>query len=1334
MPSSSEAPASGIVLLHLSDLHFGNKNRFQHLDTEGLKAFGQRFSQAVLETLADDLNWKPSVDLIVVSGDIAEVAKPKEFDQGHAFLTAMREELQLPPGRTIFVPGNHDYNWSLCKQVDAAREIYEFDDAEYLRRINAVKFQFYTEFLEKFYGCGVAQLLGRTPLDANCGAYLCDFTIDGRRLSFAALNTSETETHKTYGGELGEAQAKALMATWMSKEYNDAVKIAVVHHNPLNTPPENRVWTEQYYREQIQQGKLSVDPDWLAHYTADMVGLRHAERLQQIVFDTGAHLVLHGHHHNPTFPTLWPRKSGGVAPILSVGSFGLQPGQIPTDQPLTCQLILLRTAPEPRLIARPLEFDPNYRLTGTLDKGQFRFNPKSAANYDGPLPPPPIWKPDTQTPSTSNANAEQDSQSTRLQQFVEYYRKHTVALHSSYDLKNLGVLPGEIRKTAAPQLDELYLPLRFAKTFDINEMDKGQALDVAALLRLLTNRSGSLSRTTSEPAQTGLELSLNQQQRERSLSIMGNAGAGKTTWMRYTFRRMREDDHTLPFLIELRSVAKFWQETAGYNRTIEAYLEHWLAEYAPDYRHSGIHLRDILKAQTNWLPVLLVDGWDELGDLGREFREKLLGMMAQYPRLLVIASSRPYGTDRPRDGDGFAQLQVQPLSETEIAAFALNFYHRCYGDEEVLAQKQKEALHAALARSQDAQQLAKTPLLLTMMLFINRLKRLPDKRHQLYQECLLSLLSERPGMQMDEGARLQTEEWCPEVDGPKRLQIVAYMAYSLQVSHAKEPGTNSTTPIAVAKEKLKRYLPETWAEREKDGFLCWLCGRAGVMVDNTDDNIWFAHLSFQEFLTAWYMYSNFVGAEATTRFKAVSDNPTWWETGLLWAALLNDQSQERAAELMQAVLNGQGLLLAGMMLAAGIGTDAQMEVWSQAFADLLCQQWPEQLDRCLRVWQASRQEARRARLCAILRETAAPANWIAWLRLKQALEGMGDRALVTVQNPESARQAPIALLTLAAQNQRGPSARLFAGGRALSGISPIWPGYPEGLLHLWPSHRRRIGLSVQRMSSMDANRDAIKKYILRLMHVSYRDHSLSLALAHALDRALARTLARELDIVLARAHTHEIDRALARELARELDVVLIRALAHDINLARDLDLVLARARDLSSEDPSQTLSVLAVQLPLASTLRRSLSYLRIDPSHRQEDAALPVVLMIPAARASILGEPEQQRLVDTIDSAKNRNVDPLWIALARHVARISTQEDRELLEDLAAHPEKREAPLSWGLQYIVRGDVLMADGSEVTLDELCDEAGVPRYPLLEEMPPEIGEEASAPNKETERDG
>ncbi len=74
---------------------------------------------------------------------------------------------------------------------------------------------------------------------------------------------------------------------------------------------------------------------------------------------------------------------------------------------------------------------------------------------------------------------------------------------------------------------------------------------------------------------------------------------------------------------------------------------------------------------------------------------------------------------------------------------------------------------------------------------------------------------------------------------------------------------------------------------------------------------------------------------------------------------------------------------------------------------------------------------------------------------------------------------------------------------------------------------------------------------------------------------------------------------------------------------------------------------------------------------------------------------------------------PLWPALARYSAGIGTDADAACLLDLAIHPEQCEAPLSWALQFMIRGDIIMPDGNIILLDELCAEAGVEPLPLLE---------------------
>jgi len=98
---------------------------------------------------------------------------------------------------------------------------------------------------------------------------------------------------------------------------------------------------------------------------------------------------------------------------------------------------------------------------------------------------------------------------------------------------------------------------------------------------------------------------------------------------------------------------------------------------------------------------------------------------------------------------------------------------------------------------------------------------------------------------------------------------------------------------------------------------------------------------------------------------------------------------------------------------------------------------------------------------------------------------------------------------------------------------------------------------------------------------------------------------------------------------------------------------------------------------------------------------------------------EPARSAEDLDEALGafpEDGDALWPALARHIARRSNDKDRALLEGLAQDPKRREPPLRWGLQYIVRGDVMLDDGTVVTLNELADEAGMPPLPWIEDMP------------------
>lgn len=1271
----------GFVILHLSDLHFGSKSRFQGRDRAEL---GRAFAEDVVSSRAGvDAFREAPVRLVVVSGDIAETGKPAEFALGLEFLKALLDGLQLPAERCVFVPGNHDISWGRCKVVDNDREDYGWDDAQYREKLNKAKYHFYHEFLRDFYGLPNADLTllpQRTLLDPFHGTYLHDFP--DMRLSVAALNTSERETHQEQGGFLSQAQADSLMQAWRKPPYPGWLKVVVVHHNPMATPPENREWSEEYFKNQIAERGLTLSAEALAHYTADMAGFKGQEFLRRIVRDTAAHLVLHGHHHTPTQSELWPAGPQGIAPLLSVGSLSLRADQMPEEMPLTCQLLLFRTAPEPRLVAQPLWYKPLSRAAFRLERG--RFEPEAGAdfNYDRPLHLPPGWE--AVSSGTATALAPE------LVQFVAQYRQRFAHICDRYDLKNLGVFQEGGGKPIEAKLDRMYQPLRLGKSFDsgktyaapeifgsvqthtgqvwdrhvlveyaqkrVRKVESAQsergtqrftdpsrpltvapptryvnpekiltfleALTPADLGRLIVRfdgasayipeRANHLQQVTEFVAFVrsatgpGMERVAEQMvalfpkadvyaspgevappERERTtptfweftkqaiqsiwkesphIAINGVAGAGKTTWMRATFNNLLAHSdggapQTLPILIELRAVADSWKDLRSDDptRSIEAYLRGWLTSNGIDAADRLLTLMDDPLAP---LPFLLVDGWDELGNFGTEFRGKLLGFLHDHLRVTAVVTSRPYGEGRPDFSDGFQQLHLQPLAPEEIRQMARRFLlldNPDSVDEEVLR------FDAALARAENATELAKNPLLLTMMLFIHRTDQLPDKRYKLYDKCLMGLLGARPDGRALAGISHMDPRWEPPKDSDLRRQIVAEFAYRLQSGEWSEGVTRRThVPksvfsdhnVVVDWEEAKALLVDSWSDHERGQFLHWLCGPVGLLTDRTDGTVTFAHLSFQEFLTAWHLNAKHVGDAAGPIFAKWAQNPSFWEIIQLWAALVDAQSPERADKLIAPLIrNAQTRPLVGMMLADGLGTEEVFTSWVSLFLqDVADIDRHDGTKRCFAAWRASRQENRRTALIRALHETANCSHWQESLRIEWFLKGIGD-SLKEKLDAEDFRHLSAAWLRHYLPAEQKLTAPAIATSRLADGQAAISEKLTLSWLNLWPSKRRLLGARLQRLACLDGSKNQGREVVRAAFEHPFDIQSPMLALALARASNQARNLATLLTHIHLYIRSAIDDQDLHRISAGNQAPTSVIDLVSVLGLSRDLDVV-----------------------------------------------------------------------------------------------------------------------------------------------------------------------------------
>lgn len=383
-----------MVLLHLSDLHFGNKNRFGEDDPSEL---GVGFCHAV-KTAMKTVEGMDSagIDLVLVSGDIAESGVPSEFKAAKAFLARLCDSLDLPRDRFVFLPGNHDISWPSCKRVRSELDDQLFLPDELQSRLQIAKLTNYRNFLSEFYGSFVddenlagishARSLGK-------GGWLRSFP--DLHVSVAALNTSEKEDDCVKGGFLGKEQADSLMKIWRDDDLKSYLKIIAVHHNPISTTSANVAWTIDWLRERERQGggAAVMSHDAFQHFVDDLAGFTGRELLLAVAKDTSAHLVLHGHHHDQGHPVIWPWTKNGGAPVLSVGSFGLAEDQLPGEAPLSCQIINFDISDNrrPNLRAIPLIYDGRFRLEGAVLPGAFRVDVNSRSAYDQPLSLPIGW-------------------------------------------------------------------------------------------------------------------------------------------------------------------------------------------------------------------------------------------------------------------------------------------------------------------------------------------------------------------------------------------------------------------------------------------------------------------------------------------------------------------------------------------------------------------------------------------------------------------------------------------------------------------------------------------------------------------------------------------------------------------------------------------------------------------------------------------------------------------------------------------------------------------------------------------------------------------------------
>ena len=124
----------------------------------------------------------------------------------------------------------------------------------------------------------------------------------------------------------------------------------------------------------------------------------------------------------------------------------------------------------------------------------------------------------------------------------------------------------------------------------------------------------------------------------RALAIVGNAGTGKSLFLKHAFFKVQEiDSNRIPVLIEIRT----------FNRLVLADLETRIYE---DFAATGtaVMREQIVNGLQSGLFVILLDGLDELkGAIQKHYEAEFIGFLRRFPLCPVLVSSRPIQGSSP---------------------------------------------------------------------------------------------------------------------------------------------------------------------------------------------------------------------------------------------------------------------------------------------------------------------------------------------------------------------------------------------------------------------------------------------------------------------------------------------------------------------------------------------------------------------------------------------------------------------------------------------------------------------------------------------------------------
>jgi predicted NACHT family NTPase len=431
----------------------------------------------------------------------------------------------------------------------------------------------------------------------------------------------------------------------------------------------------------------------------------------------------------------------------------------------------------------------------------------------------------------------------------------------------------------------------------------------------------------------------------RRVVLLGDPGIGKTMIMRYFALQVCKQNEAaiglpaskdwVPLLVNIKD----WAENC----------DRPLTEQVRHFAENTLHVKLPQDCLDNWINgkvLLLLDGLDEVvkESTRSQLIEKIKCFLSGKSETWVVITSRRSGYRPAYFGtEAYLHFELAPFNETQIQEFVKHWYERRYKNNAAKTQEMISSFRGALENNNQIQELAKTPLLLTMMVLIYQPEsKLPKNRLELYSCVVDTLLKswdldgkgksygEIKYLDRDDDLRwvmaqlahwIHTQEektttllekisFCPVL---KRVLETFQHRFILPISNASATLENKTFEKKDLTNQLSKIIKHRCsgvannnqaAKGEAERFVKFVRDRTGLLNEYGRDQYRFVHRTFQEYLTAEAIFED-AADDLKIVFNVIREylhRPHWREVLLF---LVSQLQGEAAANAIKKVLRNR---------------------------------------------------------------------------------------------------------------------------------------------------------------------------------------------------------------------------------------------------------------------------------------------------------------------------------------------------------------------------------------------------------------------------------------------